>query len=133
MSRYEKRLVYHQFWLFVGWCMVLAVIYFSLNSMGMPVVNTLLHDKLSHVLGYFALMLWFSQLYVSVKARCFIAALFISMGVALEYLQGIGGIRMFEVEDMLANGSGVLLGWLAAYIGLDRILVWFEGRYQLRT
>ena len=108
------------------------VIYFSLNNTGMPVVSSFLHDKLSHILGYAGLMLWFVQLYKGRGMRSLIAVLLICLGMVLEYLQGIGGVRMFEVGDMLANASGVVVGWLVAVAGMDRVLAWFEGRFLVR-
>ena len=33
------------------------------------------------------------------------------MGIALEYIQGMGETRFFEYADMLANTIGALLGW----------------------
>jgi len=108
------------------------VIYFSLNVGGLPGLNSFLHDKLSHLLGYSGLMLWFSQLYKTTKIRSLLAVLLACLGITLEYLQGIGGIRMFEVADMLANATGVALGWILAVAGMDRILGWFESRYLVR-
>ena len=132
MVNQVNRLQYHQFWLFVGWSLVVMVIYFSLNVGGLPGLNSFLHDKLSHLLGYSGLMLWFSQLYKTTKIRSLLAVLLACLGITLEYLQGIGGIRMFEVADMLANATGVALGWILAVAGMDRILGWFESRYLVR-
>jgi len=66
-------------------------------------------------------MFWFSQIYLSGKLRAAHAAVFLVMGVGLEILQGMSGIREYEVLDMLANALGVLSGWLAARL-LPRLL-----------
>jgi len=34
------------------------------------------------------------------------------MGVALEFAQSFTGYRFLAADDMLANATGVLLGWL---------------------
>lgn len=132
MLKESSRLYFHQVWLIVGCGLIGMVIYLSLNSGGVPVINSLLNDKVSHVLGYAGLMLWFLQLYKSLKVRCLFAGFLVCMGVALEYLQDMGGVRVFEIADMVANASGVTVGWLMALAGLDRILFWFERRYLVR-
>jgi VanZ family protein len=69
-------------------------------------------DKVGHLAAYGVLMLSFSLLYE--KRRAPMAAAFIGVGVALEFVQGALGYRSFEVADMAANALGVLLGWGAA-------------------
>jgi VanZ family protein len=71
-------------------------------------------DKLEHFAAYGLLMFLFCQLYRRTATRLVYAAAFIAMGVALEFLQRMTGWRTFEVLDMLANGTGVFLGWGAA-------------------
>ncbi len=66
-------------------------------------------------------MFWFSQIYLSGKLRAVHAAVFLAMGIGLEVLQGLSGLRQYEVLDMLANAAGVLCGWLAARL-LPRLL-----------
>jgi glycopeptide antibiotics resistance protein len=65
------------------------------------------------VLAYALLMFWFCQLYLN---KILYGAGFIAMGVALEVLQGMSGLRSYEMLDMLANAAGVILGWLAARV-----------------
>ena len=65
------------------------------------------------MLAYAALMFWFCQLYLN---KILYGAGFIAMGVALEVLQGMSGLRSYEMLDMLANAAGVILGWLAARV-----------------
>ncbi|NOY66406.1 MAG: VanZ family protein [Gammaproteobacteria bacterium] len=132
MSRQLKKLHYHQIWLFIGYSLIVLVVYLSLNTGGAHGIGSFLNDKISHFLGYTGLMLWFSQLYRTVKIRSLLVILLIFLGVALEYLQGFGGVRVFEVADMVANASGVVFGWLLALTGLDRTLYWFEGRFLIR-
>lgn len=127
-----QNLQFHQVWLVIGWSIIFLVIYLSLNTGGLNVVSSMFNDKISHALGYSALMLWFLQLYKTLRQRLVLAFSFVLMGVTLEFLQGLGGVRIFEVADMLANTTGILMGWIAASLGLDRLLAWFEVRFLAR-
>jgi len=118
-------LKYKLLWLSIGYLMVVFVVYSSLSTSEV-VLEISVSDKLLHVLGYFGLMGWFIQIYRSRRAGFLLAALFISTGVALEFLQGLGGVRYFELADMLANTLGVLLAWVLSYTPLAGILLWFE-------
>jgi len=71
-------------------------------------------DRLGHFAAYGLLMFLFCQIYGQSRTRLVYAAGFICMGVALEFLQRMTGYRSFEVLDMLANATGVVLGWGAA-------------------
>ena len=133
MSEQAGKLQFHQIWLFIGWCMVAFVIYYSLETGEAPKLNLFFNDKLIHMISYFGLMSWFLQLYKKRLSRWFIAISLVCLGVALEFLQGIGGVRMFEVADMMANTTGVVLGWVFAMLGLDKVLSWFEIRYLVKS
>ena len=134
MSKHQvSHLYYHQLWLAIGWSIIILVIYLSLNKGGIHLPSDILNDKMGHALGYFSLMLWFTQIYKSFKHRALLAISFVLLGISLEFLQKMGGVRAYEVADMVANTTGVLLGWLAAYLGLDRILAWFELRVLSRS
>lgn len=107
--------------------MVLAVLYLSLTP-APPEINIEFEyiDKVEHFLAYFILMFWFAQLYKTSRVRLFYVFFFVSMGVILEILQGLGGIRFFEYSDMLANTSGVVLAWLITKTRLNNLLLSFE-------
>lgn len=98
-------------WLCVGWAMVLLVIYFSLTANPPQVPKFQFSDKLEHLLAYFILMGWFGQLYPALSQQIISALSFVLMGILLEFIQGWSGYRMFDLLDMMANASGVLLGW----------------------
>lgn len=125
----SQRLKYHQFWVFIGWSLVCLIIYMSLATSGMPDIAIKINDKFGHTFGYFVLMLWFLQLYRKTYTRWFIALLIVALGVSLEFIQGLGAVRVFEVADMVANTSGVILGWLASLVGLDKMLAWLEANF----
>ncbi len=61
-------------------------------------------------------MYWFCLLYVRRNERLAYAALWITMGVGLEFIQGQLGYRTYEVFDMFANTLGVLIGWALSLV-----------------
>ena len=118
---------YFNLWLSFGCLMILTVCYLSLTSSPPELdIDFKYIDKLEHWLAYFVLMLWFSQLYKSVRTRFFYLLFFILMGVVLEVLQGLGGIRYFEYGDMLANTLGAVTAWLITKYRLNNLLFSFE-------
>jgi len=108
--------------------MVVFVIYSSLSTNPMS-VDVAYSDKFLHTLGYFGLMGWFMQIYHGKTVRRWLAIIFVLMGVSLEFLQDWGGVRYFEINDMLANTSGVLLAWILAFTPFPRLLHWFEKKF----
>jgi VanZ family protein len=96
-----------------GWGWAAAIVWLSLTP-SLPQVEVAHGDKLGHLGSYALLMFWFARLYVSRSARLGHAAAFTAMGIALEFLQGHLGYRSYDVLDMLANATGVMLGWAAA-------------------
>ncbi|HFC54352.1 MAG TPA: VanZ family protein [Gammaproteobacteria bacterium] len=116
---------YRPLWLAMGWGMVALVFYLSLTPR--PVELRIDYgDKYLHLLAYFVLMWWFQQLYPARGARLLLLCLFTGMGVGLEYLQGISGMRVFDPADMVANGLGALLAWTVGWLGFASLLPWVE-------
>ena len=97
----------------LGWLLAGVIVVLSLIP-APPKVDVAHADKVEHLLAYGSLMFWFGQLYPRAAVRIAYAALWIAMGVAIEYLQRWTGYRMFDVADMLANALGVLIGWAVA-------------------
>ena len=93
-----------------GWGWAAAIIWLSLTP-SPPEVDIAYSDKLGHLAGYGLLMFWFTQLYVARARRIAHAAIFLAMGVGLEFLQAALGTRSYEIPDMYANTLGVALGW----------------------
>jgi len=118
---------YFKLWLSIGWIMVFLLSYFSLVS-NPPEFDIKFEyfDKVRHFIAYFILMAWFSQLYQTSRLRLFYVLFFIIMGVILEILQGLGGVRYFEYYDMLANSLGVAFAWIATKGSLKNGLLYFE-------
>ena len=123
-----SHLPHRRFWLFLGWMLILLVVYLSLtpNPIEVPVEQG---DKIGHVLAYGTLMIWFANLCKSPAKRSAFALGFVATGVALEFAQGWTGYRNFELADMVADATGVAVGWVLAsprlpnfFGGLESIL-----------
>ena len=125
-----QHLRYRRLWLSIGWCLVLLVIYGSLTTKPLQ-LDVRYFDKYSHLLSYFVLMGWFSQLYSRLIQQFYWALFFVALGLVLEYLQAFGGVRYFEWIDMLANAAGVLLALLFAQTRFASSLYWIESRIGL--
>ena len=113
----------------MGWLLILLVCYFSLTPTP-PKIDIKFEylDKLEHMLSYLVLMAWFAQLYHTKQSRIYYALFFIVLGITIEILQGLGGIRYFEYSDMLANTSGVVMGLLLTLGKRKDLLLSFERR-----
>jgi hypothetical protein len=84
-------------------------------------------DKGAHLIAYAAQMLWLA--WILPPSRHALPALaFIAQGVLLELLQALGGVRMLEPADMLANAAGVLTAWALAATPLGGALTWVDAR-----
>jgi len=100
-------------WLGAGILWVALVFYLSLRPQpSEPPPQGL--DKFEHLLAYGVLMFWFAHLEPMRSGRRRLALGLAGMGIAIECLQGLIGHRQFSIADMVANGAGVLAGWLAA-------------------
>lgn len=102
---------YFWLWAFIGWTLIATVIFLSLIPSPPDVLDFASSDKLEHLFAYSVLMGWAGQLYVSMRQQILWAVGLCLMGIALEFVQGWGGYRFFDVADMGANTLGVLLGW----------------------
>jgi VanZ family protein len=111
----------HRIWLVLGWCFVALTIYLSLTPTP-PDVTLAAGDKPAHLLGYTALMLWFAQLHSTLVFKARVALTLVGLGIALEILQGLGGVRHAEVLDALANALGVGAGLLLSLTPLGGVL-----------
>lgn len=127
MFKENPQLKYKLFWLMIGYVLVGYVIYSSLTSS--PITADIDYfDKYAHTFGYFVLMGWFMQIYHTKKSVLLCAAFLIFMGVGLEFVQGLTGYRYFDVNDMLANMTGVLLAGLLIKTSFPFALYYFESR-----
>jgi len=104
------------FWYSLGWLLLATIVYLSLTPHPPQPLNFDGVDKVEHIIAYTALMAWFSQLQLNYRQRLRNAILFIVLGIGVEIVQGMGGVRQFEYADMLANCSGVVIGWLLSVL-----------------
>jgi VanZ family protein len=113
-------------WLVLGWLWVVVVFYVSLMPNPPEPASFDGVDKLEHALAYTLLMLWFCQILVAKNARILLFMAFVVMGVGIEILQGFSGYRYFEYADILANTTGVLIGFGLAHTQMGCILMKLE-------
>lgn len=97
-------------WWSLGWLLVLLVCVASLvPGQALPIENY--NDKLMHATAYGGLMLWFSGLFVRVRALLAVAGLLFLLGILLDVAQGVATTyRTFDLLDIAADGGGILLG-----------------------
>ncbi len=125
-------LTYLTFWRICGWLLLGLIWYLSLEPrLNQLPIDVLPSDKLGHFLAYAVLMGWFAQWH---QRQYFwrLAVVFTLMGIGLEILQGISGLRQFDPMDMLANTTGVVVAWLLCYSALGRTLLNLELRFANR-
>ena len=116
-------------WLVIGWLLIALVWFLSLTSSPVPDMGIDNGDKLGHFIAYAVLMGWFAQIYTSISKRLLLVFGFILMGVAIEYVQGMTEYRSFQYMDMVEDGLGVLLAFVATHGPLASLLVRFEKRF----
>lgn len=105
----------------IGVGIIAAILYLSLTFHPPKGPDVPLADKWEHLLAYGSLMFWWGQLALG-RTRTSLALAFIAMGGAVEILQGMGGVRMAEWGDFIANGLGVALGYTFSQGRLGRLL-----------
>jgi len=126
-TKAEPYLKFRFLWLTIGYALVALVVYLSLTSSPVDLeLSFPYEDKVFHALAYFTLMAWFSQIYHDRFQRNMIAVFFVFLGITLEYLQGFDPNRYFEFGDMVANSTGVALGFSVALTGAKNILLRIE-------
>lgn len=107
---------YPWLWLTFGWLLVAGVCVGSLVP-GTTAPSFLLPDKLVHAGSYFLLMTWFSGVYER-KRHVLLALILVALGFALDLLQNNVSTRSFSMADVLANGAGILVGFVLARFAL---------------
>lgn len=116
-------LVYPVLWRTVAWVLVLVTVVLSLLPQPPTLPNVFGWDKALHALAYLVLMWWFRSVYGSHwRWPLFLFGL----GVGLEVLQGLTGIRTPDFHDVIADGLGILTGAALAPAPLSRALVWLD-------
>ena len=100
----------------LGWGYVWVIVVLSLlpevpgsGTLALPHV-----DKIFHLGAYLWMAFWFFQLYSNSGSQLRYGVSFFLLSVLLECAQSATASRHFEYLDLLANGSGLLLGALLA-------------------
>jgi len=113
-------------WIGLGCLLVALIVFLSLIAVPAAVSPFVLHDKVMHLCAYAAMMGWFAQIFRHDLTRLLLAAGFATLGIGVEFLQALVPARQFEVFDMLANSSGVLLAWALSYTRFGRVFSGLE-------
>lgn len=121
-----SHLRYRRLWFAVGVLLVLVVLALSIMDLPAPVDSLMVQDKLMHAIAYAGLMGWFSQIFRHDLTRLILVIGLVFMGVGVEFIQGSTAHRHFDVLDMIANTSGVILAWALAYTWVGNVLPWVE-------
>lgn len=117
-----RHLRFKRVWIAFGLLLVSGVTYASVASVPKEVTTLVFNDKLTHVAVYACLMGWFSQIFRHDLTRVLFVVLLSTMGIAIEFAQAATPTRQFEILDMVANTSGVILAWALAYTWVGTIL-----------
>lgn len=125
LDRINPALHWKALWLAVGLGLIGLILFLSLMPLAppsIPFIDIPHLDKVEHCLAYFTLMGWFIQLYLQPAQRVKLIWGFIALGILIEILQGMGGVRHADWKDALANASGVVLAWQLAKTSFSQYL-----------
>lgn len=116
-------------WLSIGFALVALVLYFCLRPRSEDLFS-LLPDKFSHVVAFFALTVWFAA-FVERRRYLVVALGMLVLGMVIELLQQAMGLgRSAEVADVYADALGVGLGIAASLViresWLQRVERWLS-------
>ncbi|HWP00728.1 MAG TPA: hypothetical protein VNL74_08910 [Methylococcus sp.] len=116
-------LEYPVLWRTLAWVLVLVTVVLSLLPQPPTLPDILGWDKALHTLAYLILMWWFRSVY---GGHWRWPLFLLGLGVGLELLQGLSGIRTPDLHDIIADGLGILIGAALARTPLGRVPVWLD-------
>lgn len=119
---------YRVLWLAVGYALVVATAWLSLDT-SPPRWAFAAGDGALHAGTYGVLAFWFGQIYPGLVRQVLLGLVFVAFGAALEILQAeLTAVRRFEAGDLVANAVGVAVAWTllrtAAGAWLERLDRW---------
>mgnify|MGYP001035981566 CR=1 FL=1 len=106
-----KELKLRKLWLLIGFIYIVVIFYLCLRRSTGTIPSFPHIDKIIHFTAYFIMMSYFCQI-LNKSSYKVAFIIFVLMGVLIEFLQLMTGYRSFEFLDMMANTSGLLMGWL---------------------
>jgi VanZ family protein len=104
-------------WLGAGLLALAVGLAVALTPQGPVVLPVNLNDKLAHAGAFLVFMVWFLGL-VEFRRAWRVALALVLYGILIELLQSLTSTRQAEFGDVLADGAGVLLGWVLGAAGL---------------
>lgn len=116
---------YYKVWWLLSTLAIVSSTYLALMPSPPGSLDVSYGDKVQHVVGFFMLYCWFMQLLQRALHRRLVISLLL-YGVLIEVLQGLTGYRAMEAADVLADLSGILLGWWLGSTRLSLLVKNFE-------
>ncbi|NJD08140.1 MAG: VanZ family protein [Methylococcaceae bacterium] len=104
---------------------IAAIVWLSLTPSPPQPPKLLNWDKMQHLVAYGSAAFWFGSVF---KRHILWPMFLVALGIALEFLQDLGGVRTLEVADMIANSLGVAVGWWGSASPAGRWMAWLEGK-----
>lgn len=90
-------------------------------------------DKVLHISAYIVASGWFFQIFHQTKERLFVFAGLLLYGLCIEGAQHFAPMRSTSFLDLVANMSGVLIGWMLCLTPLQFILQNIDQRLPVST
>ncbi len=109
---------YPRMWFGTGLFLLGLGLYVALQP-STPFIPVAINDKLLHAGSFMAFMVWFGGVFEARRAPLLVLAL-VGYGVLIEVLQSFTPTRQAEFMDVVADVTGVLLGWLLCTAGFAR-------------
>jgi VanZ family protein len=118
-------LYYSKTWLFLGLFLLAIIALLSLSHLPAPDIQMPTHfDKYEHTLGYAVAAFYWCQLFTKPRHRMLCALALIIFSGGLELAQGfLTQHRKGDWLDLIANTSGVMIGFLACKTILGETLM----------
>lgn len=128
MAMTARPLRHLTYWRLLGRLLVVAMLMLALLPAPQVVGAVPFGDKIGHVLGFAALMLWYAQIYGGARERLRCVLACVAFGLTIEVLQALTPYRSAEFADLAADALGAVLGWLVARGPFGDLFTWVERR-----